>query len=449
MIATTLRPPKTLATFTPAMPRQRSAVDHVRKILWVYFWLLIFEGALRKWLVPSLATPLLVIRDPVLLGAYLVAFRAGVFPRNRFVQATVFLAGISFMVSILATFATEYENLIVTAYGLRTNFFHLPLIFLMPEVFDIDDVNKFGRWILIISIPMAVLMVLQYRSGPYSFLNATAGGEGRQLDSVAGKIRPAGTFSFVTGIVQYYALVAVFVLHGLYQKRLYSLFLIAGGALSMLIAMAVSGSRSAVFGVFLVFLALGVCMLLNRALIVRSYKLIFIGAICVLALSWTQVFSEGLATTQKRFEMAGKSENTAERFLMEYLRPFLTISDAPFLGYGLGVGTNAGAAMLRGKVQFLLAEGEWSRIMLESGPIFGLAFILLRVAMTANIGWRCLCRAAMGIYLPALLFGACGLNVMSGQLGQPTSLGFAVFGGGLCLAACNKNKNGALERAKP
>ena len=446
MIATTSQPTQTYVPFTAAVPRRSSAVGHVRKILWAYFWLLIFEGALRKWVVPGLATPLLVIRDPLLLGAYVLAFRAGVFPRNRFVQVTFFLAGVSFLVSILATFATEYENLIVTAYGLRTNFFHLPLIFLMPEVFDIEDVNKFGRWILIISIPMAVLMVLQYRSGPYSFLNATAGGEGRQLDSVAGKIRPAGTFSFVTGIVQFYAFVAVFVLHGLYQKRLYSLLLVSGGAVSMLIAMAVSGSRSAVFAVFLVFLALGVCMLLDRSLIVKSYKLIFIGAICVLALSWTEVFSEGLATTQKRFEMAGKSEDTGVRFLMEYLRPFLTISDVPFLGYGLGVGTNAGAAMLRGHVQFLLAEGEWSRIMLESGPIFGLAFILLRVAMTVSIGLKSLRRAAKGIYLPALLFGACGMNVMSGQLGQPTSLGFAVFGGGLCLAACVKNES--MERAK-
>ena len=98
---------------------------------------------------------------------------------------------------------------------------------------------------------------------------------------------------------------------------------------------------------------------------------------------------------------------------------------------------NAGAALLHGKVEFLLAEGEWARVLLEGGPIFGLAFILFRVFLAISIGWRCLRKAATGVYLPALLFGADGLTLLSGQLGQPTSLGFAMFGGGLCLAACN------------
>ena len=33
--------------------------------IWLYFLLWIFEGALRRWILPSLATPLLVVRDPI------------------------------------------------------------------------------------------------------------------------------------------------------------------------------------------------------------------------------------------------------------------------------------------------------------------------------------------------------------------------------------------------
>ena len=33
--------------------------------IWLYFLLWIFEGALRKWVLPSLATPLLMVRDPI------------------------------------------------------------------------------------------------------------------------------------------------------------------------------------------------------------------------------------------------------------------------------------------------------------------------------------------------------------------------------------------------
>ena len=38
-----------------------------KKAIWLYIVLLIFEGALRKWFLPSLATPLLVIRDPIVI----------------------------------------------------------------------------------------------------------------------------------------------------------------------------------------------------------------------------------------------------------------------------------------------------------------------------------------------------------------------------------------------
>jgi len=39
----------------------------IRRLLWIYFWLLIFEGALRKWIFPSFSDPLLLARDPIAL----------------------------------------------------------------------------------------------------------------------------------------------------------------------------------------------------------------------------------------------------------------------------------------------------------------------------------------------------------------------------------------------
>ena len=31
------------------------AIQSLKRLIWLYFWLWIFEGALRKWVVPSLA----------------------------------------------------------------------------------------------------------------------------------------------------------------------------------------------------------------------------------------------------------------------------------------------------------------------------------------------------------------------------------------------------------
>src|SRR5438045_3843494 len=75
-----------ITTFTvPARTYSASierAVRRIKSLIWIYFALLLFEGALRKWVIPGLATPLLVVRDPVLLGAYALALHAGLFPQN-------------------------------------------------------------------------------------------------------------------------------------------------------------------------------------------------------------------------------------------------------------------------------------------------------------------------------------------------------------------------------
>jgi hypothetical protein len=70
-----------------ASRRGEDTAPYLRWLIWTYFWLLIFEGALRKWALPSLANPLLVIRDPVLLAIYGLAFARQIFPINKFVIA--------------------------------------------------------------------------------------------------------------------------------------------------------------------------------------------------------------------------------------------------------------------------------------------------------------------------------------------------------------------------
>jgi len=52
----------------------------LKKLFWAYFLLLIFEGALRKWIVPGLSAPLLLIRDPLGLLILIEAFRTYKWP---------------------------------------------------------------------------------------------------------------------------------------------------------------------------------------------------------------------------------------------------------------------------------------------------------------------------------------------------------------------------------
>jgi hypothetical protein len=417
------------------METQDPTDKRIKQLVWLYFWLLIIEGALRKWIVPSLSTPLLIVRDPVVILIYLVALSGNKFPRSAFIP---WILGLGF-VSVLASFSGD-GNFKVTLYGLRTNFLQLPLIFLMGQVLTPDDVKKIGKWVLISSVPMALLAFQQFRSSPDARINAGVGGElGAQLFAASGKIRPAGTFSFVTGMVCYLSLVASFVLFDFLQKKQYHRLLGISAMIALGLSLGVSGSRSAVLTVSLVLAAAVLACLIKGKFFSSAVKPLLTIYLVFLCLSLLPVFREGIAVQHDRFENnGGLREGIFDRFFEDFTTSFSVAGTVPILGYGLGMGTNAGAGIMVGSRGFLLAEGEWARIVMESGPILGYAFIALRAAILIYLIRRVMNALNRGAVLPTLLFGAIGLDLVTGQFSQPTAMGFVILGSGLCLAAARE-----------
>jgi hypothetical protein len=332
----------------------------------------------------------------------------------------------------------------VLLYGLRTNFFHVPLIFLMPLVLSHEDVRRFGKWFLLLSLPMAALMVVQFNAPHTAWINRTVSGdEGAfQLASAMGRIRPPGVFSFVTGVVSFYGLVAAFLFAALSQRRSHSPWTLLAGGGGLVVAMAVSGSRSAILGVVVVsgFFLLG--QLLAGRIASGVLKLGAVSLLLLVVVSQTRFFAEGLQVLVERWQTASEFEaeggGLLGRFLYNFTSALGAIEHYPLLGCGIGRGTNVGAKLLTGsQYQFLLAEGEWGRILGECGPIVGGAVILYRFVLAGWLGVLGLRAARAGNVLPLALFGACGLDVINGQFGPATSLGFVVVGAGLSLAAIN------------
>ncbi len=415
----------------------------IRGLIWLYFWLLIFEGALRKWVVPQLSNPLLIVRDPVVLAAYYFALRGHVFPKNGWVYAISAIGLLCFAQSFIPLwpYIPPARIALVSGYGFRASFLHLPFIFLIARVFRMQDVKRLGWWTLALLVPMTLLMVGQFQTGPESFLNRTAGGEGEMLTSALGKVRTAGTFSFVTGVVSFYALASGFLIWAALRRGVYRNWLVfaAGGAL--VIGIAISGSRSVVGACAVVAASLLVVLVLRPSAINRFGQTLVVVLILGLILTKTPIFREGLTVLGARFsEVAEVQEKSIgagliERFFGDFEEGLHFLSSAPFFGYGLGVGTNGGAKFLTGQSMFLLSEGEWSRIFLESGPILGLAFVLWRCGIVGYVGLLCVRAVKIGNVLPLLLFSSSCLPFLSGQFGQPTILGFAVLVLGLALAA--------------
>ena len=85
---------------------------------------------------------------------------------------------------------------------------------------------------------------------------------------------------------------------------------------------------------------------------------------------------------------------------------------------------------------------------METGPILGLAFIVFRTVLVIWMLRISVQRARAGNILSLLLFGSIGLDVLRGQIGQATTLGFVVLVGGLCLAALPKDDEKSFFSAK-
>jgi diacylglycerol kinase len=429
----------------PAAEKHRN----IKALIWLYLWLWIFEGAIRKWVLPQLAGPLLIIRDPLVIGIYLLAIRAGIFPKNFFIKAIIFQAFV-FSLGGFYTVITAEANLPVGVilFGIRTNFLHLPLIFIIAQLFNIDDVKCAGKWLLLLAAPMALLMVYQFNSPAENIINVGAGIGASQLASAGGKIRPAATFSYISAAAQYLGLVATFVIYGLFNSKVYPYWLLIVSGLSLVLAVSVSGSRTAIGMVAGVLLCLVVSFLVRPALLGKSYKFLVLICAVYIGITSTPVFYEGMEVLSSRAEDSGKAEASKGgilgRFFNDMLEPFNYVDQLPPLGYGPGVGTNVGAVLLTGKVQFTLSEGEWGRIIFESGVVLGLLYILLRIALVGWMGRVSIKNAAQGNVLPILLFGNCSLTFLNGQFSRSSDVGFAVLTAGLCLAAANCifNKSG-------
>jgi len=407
-------------------------MNNLRTLLWIYLGLLIFEGALRKWTISELDAPLLVIRDPLVMWIYFQAWKNRLSFTNAFFTANLALAVATAILSTIFGLG----NGLVTLYGLRTDYLQVPLIFLIPQILNRDDVIAMGRFLLYMLIPTAVLMILQFRSPPDSFLNKGA------FATHYGTVRPSGPFSFISGPVAFFPLVSAFLFLGYIQPRTYKIWLLALVTFALLITLICSGSRSCLVLVGLVAVVAILCVVTRgkggRGIMVAAVLV----ALAIPLLSSTSIFQEGTAQLGQRFYDAGATEGNTQGFVARYantmLVPLVVIGDAPFFGNGLGLGTNAAAGMLLGDREFIGPEDEWGRLIFECGPIFGLLLCIFRIALTVAVARRAYEAFHRDNILPMLIFAACGLMILNGQWGVPTTLGFAIFGAGLTLAACEE-----------
>jgi hypothetical protein len=411
--------------------------DRRRLVLLIelYVILLIFEGALRKWFLPSLSDPLLLVRDPVAVVICVLGYRSKNLVFDGYLRALFLLLAGFVAIGALQLINGIGGSPFVIAYGLRTYLLHLPVAFVMARVLNSTDIRRILMMFLWAALPMAVLMAVQFESSPHAWVNLGVAGHRGQIFAAPGHIRPAGTFSFVNGPMGFFTIALAALIASAVDLRGVSWLLRIAGWVAVSLAAAVSGSRSflaAVAGVVLVGVAgwaRGRSTRLGRGLVASALTAL----VAVNVLGSFDTVREGAEVIQSRLDQWGNG-GLARRLMYDYNTVEWAIVDSPMLGVGLGAGTNAAAA-LQGTKSFRWGEGEWPRVIFEAGPILGLLYLIWRVWITLAVGRAALRVCGSGVLLPLLLWGACASSLLSGQWGQTSIQGFGVFTLGLTLAA--------------
>ncbi len=409
--------------------------------IWLFFLLWIFEGALRKWFLPFLSMPLLIIRDPIVLWLIIKANKKGLLKYNIYLTGMTIIGGFSFLMALFF----GHGNVFVALYGARTLLLYFPMIFVMGRIFNQDDVLRMGRMLLAISIVMTVLIGLQFYSPQSAWVNRGVGGDeaGAGFGGALGYFRPPGFFSFTNGTTCFYSLVAPFILFFWVNPNKINRRLLIASTIALVVAIPLSISRG-------LSLQVGVSVLFLLIAVIKKpkylFRIIFSAILIILVLkvfSNVSFFKTATEAFTDRFEGANETEGglvegvLGERFLGQLVKAIIGSGDKSFFGAGIGIGTTLGAQLTRNNSVLLAADYEWMREIGEMGLI-GLFVVFIRFGLAVKLGLSSYKRISSNDILPWLIASLGLIVVTQGQWHQPTALGFCALVGGLWLASFRK-----------
>lgn len=422
----------------------------LKKLFWLYFLLLILEGALRKWVAPQWSAPLLVIRDPLSLLIIWEAYRTRKWPSRWSVPIIVLTL---IVVGIFSLQISLGDNmLLVGLYGLRSFLLPFPVIFIMGENLNEEDLLNFGRCTLWLLLPICLLALGQYLEPANSFLNRGAYRGAAQIGYVGMGVRASGTFSFAIGLAHFATLAGAFVFYGMVREDLArKKWLIWAGAFALLLTIPTTGQRILLVQLMAVIASVALSAMMGVSEFKKVLRVVLPIAIVLVIASQMSVFREAMQTMNQRVAGSAISEGGSEQsaFLLRTIDPTVSAIESALttnnlMGIGLGRGALAVQAYLTGSPDAVTGEYEFSHELMEMGPIAGGAFGIFKVLLAIAIFGQAFARARNREPLALLLYPLVFSTLFFGLLEQPTIQGFVVVSMAFCIAAAKIPLRGAV-----
>lgn len=358
--------------------RSNSRLSTIGKIFIGILFIVVFEGALRKWISSTLTNPLVLLRDALALCGIYWALKSGHLNFKKSGAQILLIWTVIFLIwGLLQTIVNQSSPLIFII-GARFWLLYLWFGYAAAVSLTAYDFSCIAKTILLFLLLMAPLGVLQHFLPPGVFLNKQLDGDESTVFRLnADIVRTTGTFSFTLGNAIFLAFATPFALsllapgNNLWRNKWMPKICV----LALGIASIVSGSRAAVIFFGLLF---SVHIFTSLRYAKRSRKGHAILALVIMMVLFALVlyiFSSAVDATQERFESAADSEDLIGRVMTIFFGEPGVYRDFSLLGQGVGLGTN-----FAGGGQFLLAETEPGRIVLEGG-LLGFLFIALKLVV--------------------------------------------------------------------
>jgi hypothetical protein len=433
-----------------------AVAKHVHLGLGLFLLLLIYDGALRKWVLPSAEQLLFVAKDALLVGLLVYAL----LNRPRKINASMQPAARALLLLYAAWVLLETGNLnlpsvLVGIWGLKAHLLYASLILLLPLAFsNLDDLF---RWLVKaypwIVVPVCALAFMQLASPADSFINQSlkGGTEGTAYFGDEGLVRVTGTFSYISGMSSFVQVTTLLGM-GLFLAGVRSrMFLIGLGF--ALAALPATGSR----GVIVVVAASAMLMLfsaISSRLIGMRMAIRIVFVMAILGAISLQTQDAAWVALQQRAESSRRDEG---RLLSTFTNAFRYFEVAGYFGFGAGSANLGSPALVKELVPFswfpagTLFEAESGRLVLELGMFGWLFSLAMRVALffwsmkLAVTGRTRTIRVAAVLALPVM---ALGMYQGNGIFAPPVGASYYWFCVALLAMAQFEQRQALLQRAR-
>lgn len=366
-----------------------------RKAVKISLVLAVFEGALRKWIVPEAQDLIYFVKDAMLLFAYCGFLAKARQPRSywRLPPSIAILLALAAAYGLLQIFNPNLPSLLLGLLGFRSYFIYVPLALILPAVFPSDGaLAVFLQRYLLLCIPTGLLAFAQFFSPASSPLNTYARGGIEAVTSfgTSSYVRVTSTFSYISGY-SYYLLASAFLLLAVLSVRRWRFHTFLYPALGLtLIGMFMTGSRGPVYTLALLLPIYWLLYIAKERQTAATVRALFAACLLVAAVSITAPEATGAFRGR-----ALAVVDTSSRAIYPFIAPFESLAHSGLLGRGIGATHQAGVVLMNATEAFWLegfnTEAESGRVMLELGPLgflllYTVRFSLVLMALRAAVG---------------------------------------------------------------